>query len=44
MYPGALARDPGASNIEVRGSHVGLIGNPEVYRLLGSLLPIPRLT
>jgi pimeloyl-ACP methyl ester carboxylesterase len=43
-HPGALARDPGARNVEVHGSHVGLIGNPEVYRLLGSLLPIPRLT
>jgi hypothetical protein len=43
-HPGALARDPGARNVEVRGSHVGLIGNPEVYRLLGRLLPIPRLT
>jgi pimeloyl-ACP methyl ester carboxylesterase len=37
-HPGALARDPSARNVEVRGSHVGLTGNPEVYRLLGSLL------
>jgi len=43
-HPGALARDPGARNIEVRGSHVGLIGNPEVYRSLGSLLPPRRVT
>jgi pimeloyl-ACP methyl ester carboxylesterase len=37
-HPGALARDPNARNVEVRGSHVGLTGNPQVYRLLGSLL------
>jgi pimeloyl-ACP methyl ester carboxylesterase len=37
-HPGALARDPSARNVEVRGSHVGLTGNPQVYRLLGSLL------
>ncbi len=36
-HPGALARDLGARSVEVRGSHVGLTGNPEVYRLLGSL-------
>jgi pimeloyl-ACP methyl ester carboxylesterase len=41
-HPGALARDPGARNVEVRGSHVGLTGNPEVYRLLGSLLHTPQ--
>lgn len=38
-HPGALARDPGAQNIEVRGSHIGLAGNPEVYRHLAVLLP-----
>lgn len=38
-YPGALARDSGARNIEVRGSHIGLAGNPEVYRHLAVQLP-----
>jgi pimeloyl-ACP methyl ester carboxylesterase len=38
-HPGAMARDPGARNIEVGGSHVGLAGNPEVYRHLARLLP-----
>lgn len=37
-HPGAVARDPGARSIEVRGSHIGLAGNVEVYRLLGPLL------
>jgi hypothetical protein len=27
--------------IEVKGSHVGLAFNPEVYRILGHLLPAP---
>jgi hypothetical protein len=27
--------------IEVKGSHVGLALNPEVYRILGYLLPAP---
>jgi hypothetical protein len=35
----ALAREPGARNIEVRGSHIGLIVNPAVYRRLGHVLP-----
>jgi pimeloyl-ACP methyl ester carboxylesterase len=37
-YPAAVARDPRARNLEVRGSHVGLAGNPEVYRRLADLL------
>lgn len=38
-HPGAKAREAGASNIEVRGSHIGLAFNPEVYRHLARLLP-----
>ena len=38
-HPGATARDPRAESIEVQGSHTGLAGNPEVYRLLARLLP-----
>lgn len=38
-HPGAMSRDAGARNIEVRGSHVGLAVNPEVYRHLARLLP-----
>lgn len=38
-YPGAVARDPNARNFEVRGSHIGLAGNPEVYRRLAEILP-----
>ncbi len=38
-HPGAVARDPGAQSIEVRGSHIGLAGNPIVYRHLARLLP-----
>ena len=38
-HPGAVARERHAENIEVRGSHVGLAFNPEVYRHLGRLLP-----
>ena len=37
-HPGAMARDPRAENIEVRGSHTGLAFNPEVYRHLARLL------
>lgn len=37
-HPGATARDANARNLEVRGSHVGLAGNPEVYRLLARVL------
>jgi triacylglycerol lipase len=37
-YPGGLALDPGARNIEVRGSHLGLAVNPAVYRRLGHAL------
>jgi triacylglycerol lipase len=38
-YPSALAREPGARNIEVRGSHIGLAVNPAVYRRLAYVLP-----
>ena len=38
-YPRALAQEPGARNIEVLGSHVGLAVNPAVYRRLGDVLP-----
>jgi hypothetical protein len=37
-YPHALLRHPGTSNIEVRGSHMGLPANAEVYRKLANLL------
>jgi pimeloyl-ACP methyl ester carboxylesterase len=37
-YPRGLARDAGAININVRGSHVGLTSNAEVYGHLGRLL------
>jgi triacylglycerol lipase len=37
-YPGGLAQDPGARNLEVRGSHLGLAVNPAVYRRLGHAL------
>jgi hypothetical protein len=33
-----MAREPRATNIEVRGSHTGLAFNPDVYRHLGRLL------
>lgn len=39
-YPHGIARDAGARNIEVRGSHIGLASNPEVYHHLAHLLPI----
>jgi len=32
---------PDLKGIEVRGSHVGLALNPEVYRILALLLPAP---
>lgn len=32
---------PDINSIEVRGSHIGLALNPEVYRILGHLLPAP---
>jgi pimeloyl-ACP methyl ester carboxylesterase len=38
-HPGGMAREPLAENVEVRGSHIGLAFNPEVYRQLGRLLP-----
>jgi triacylglycerol lipase len=38
-HPGAVASEPDARNIEVRGSHTGLAFNPEVYRHLARLLP-----
>lgn len=37
-YPAALAREPGARNIEVQGSHTGLAVNRQVYAALGELL------
>jgi triacylglycerol lipase len=37
-YPGALAQDPGARNLEVRGSHLGLAVNSAVYRRLSNAL------
>lgn len=40
-YPAATDPDPRATAIEVRGSHTGLAGNPEVYRHLARLLPPP---
>jgi triacylglycerol lipase len=40
-HPGAMSRDSGARNIEVPGSHTGLAGNPQVYRILADLLPDP---
>lgn len=36
--PGARSRDPGARNVEVPGSHIGLASNPAVYRELARLL------
>ena len=41
-YPAAIARDPGAASIEVRGSHIGLAANRAVYRELGRLLAAPK--
>lgn len=38
-YPGARSRDATAHNIDVHGSHTGLVFNPSVYRRLGTLLP-----
>jgi pimeloyl-ACP methyl ester carboxylesterase len=40
-HPSALERDPRAKNIEVRGSHIGMAFNPEVYRVLARILPNP---
>ncbi|MGH7947631.1 MAG: esterase/lipase family protein [Candidatus Binataceae bacterium] len=37
-HPAAVAREPHARNIEVRGSHSGLAFNPQVYRHLAELL------
>ncbi len=37
-YPASLASEPDARNIEVRGSHLGLASNPEVYRALAGSL------
>jgi len=37
-YPAALAREPGARNIEVQGSHTGLAVNRQVYAAVGELL------
>lgn len=34
-------RDGGATNIEVQGTHIGLIWNRQVYRELGALLSLP---
>ena len=38
-HSGAQAHEPHATNIEVRGSHIGLAFNPDVYRRLARLLP-----
>ncbi len=40
-HPAAMERDPRATNVEVSGSHIGLIFNPAVYRRLASILPAP---
>lgn len=37
-HPGAVSSDRNAKNIEVRGSHLGLASNPQVYRVLADLL------
>jgi pimeloyl-ACP methyl ester carboxylesterase len=37
-YPNALASERHALNLEVHGSHVGLMTNPEVYRQLNRLV------
>ena len=41
-HPGARSTDPGARNIEVPGSHIGMAFNPAVYRHLATLLPGER--
>jgi pimeloyl-ACP methyl ester carboxylesterase len=38
-HSGARSRDPGARNIDVRGSHTGMVFNASVYRRLAELLP-----
>jgi pimeloyl-ACP methyl ester carboxylesterase len=40
-HPAALARDPRAKNVRVRGSHIGLPFNPAVYRALARTLGAP---
>jgi triacylglycerol lipase len=40
-HPASLERDPRAENIEVRGSHIGLVFNPAVYRVLAGALRAP---
>ncbi len=40
-HPAALERDPRAKNIEVPGSHIGLVFNPAVYRVLARTLSAP---
>jgi triacylglycerol lipase len=40
-HPAALARDPRAKNVRVRGSHIGLPFNPAVYRALARSLGAP---
>jgi hypothetical protein len=40
-HPAAMDRDPRATNVEVSGSHIGLIFNPAVYRRLASILSAP---
>jgi pimeloyl-ACP methyl ester carboxylesterase len=40
-HPASLERDPRAENIEVRGSHIGLVFNPAVYRVLARALCAP---
>jgi pimeloyl-ACP methyl ester carboxylesterase len=39
-HAGAQSRDPAAHNVDVRGSHTGLVFNPSVYRRLAQLLPM----
>jgi len=40
-HPAAMERDPRATNIEVTGSHIGLVFNPAVYRELARALRAP---
>ena len=38
IVPAAIARAPGATNIEVRGTHSGLAANAAAYRAMGAAL------
>ena len=40
-YPSAVARETGATNIEVESSHIGMAMNRDVYRHLAGLLAKP---